>query len=233
MTLLVVGRGRMGRLVEALAPAHGFALSGVVGSAENRQGTALTPARCAGVDVAVEFTTPEAVADNLRALAAAGVNAVVGTTGWRQHETALRTAVEDAGIGVVVAANFSLGATLLEEAAGRVARLLRGHDEYGAWLHEQHHRAKRDAPSGTALSIVDALRTADPDRTVDVSSTRAGHAPGTHIVGFDGPAEQVTLTHLVRDRATFAHGALVAARWVVGRRGWFTMRDVLGLGGEP
>lgn len=233
MNLLVVGHGRMGRLVEALAPSYGFTVAGVLGSSENAGAVAIDADRCRDVSVAIEFSTPGAVIDNVRALAAARVNTVVGTTGWRVHETSVRGLVEQAGIGVVVAANFSLGANVLEAVSSYAATLMRGHDEYGGFLHEQHHAAKRDAPSGTALTLVDAVKLADPGRTMDVSSARAGHIPGTHTVGFDGPAEQITLTHLVRDRAAFAHGALVAARWIVGRTGWFTMRDVLGLRSEP
>ncbi len=229
MKLLIVGYGRMGQLVERLAPSYGFEVAGTLDAAENAGGTLLTRQRWHGVDVAIEFTQPHAAADNLRALADAGLNTVIGTTGWRAREGELRGVVEQAGIGVVAAANFSLGANVLEALAAHTAALLRDRDDYGAWLHESHHAAKKDAPSGTALAIVDAMQRADPARRVDVASTRAGHMPGTHAVGFDGPAEQLTLTHLVRDRATFAHGALVAARWVAGRKGWFTMRDVLGL----
>jgi 4-hydroxy-tetrahydrodipicolinate reductase len=229
MNLLVVGDGRMGRLVERLAPGYGFTVSGVLGAGDNADASALTPDRCQGIDVAIEFTTPSAVVANVQALAAAGVNAVVGTTGWSAHEPALREIAARAGIGVVAAANFSLGAAIATAVAARAALLLRGRDDYGAWVYEQHHAAKRDAPSGTALALVAAVTDADPQRAVDVASTRAGHIPGTHVVGFDGPAEQLTITHLVRDRTTFAHGALIAARWLAGRRGWFSMRDVLGL----
>jgi 4-hydroxy-tetrahydrodipicolinate reductase len=229
MNLLVVGLGRMGRLVEQLAPAHGFTVAGALDLEDNHDGAALTADRWRGIDVAVEFTTPAAVVGNVRALAAAGLNTVVGTTGWRAHEDELRGTVARAGIGVVVAANFSFGANVLDALAEHAAAVLRGRGDYGAWLYEQHHAAKLDAPSGTALALADALRRGDPDRAIDVASTRDGHMPGTHTVGFDGPAEQVTLTHLVRDRAAFAHGALIAARWIVGRRGWYSMRDVLGL----
>jgi 4-hydroxy-tetrahydrodipicolinate reductase len=219
----------MGRLVEAHAPSHGFTVVGLLDHDDNAGGAGIRAVRDRGVDVAIEFSTPGAVVDNVRTLAATGTNAVIGTTGWRAHEEELRDVIARAGIGVVVASNFSLGANVLEAAAAYAAGLLRGRDDYGAWLHEQHHHAKKDAPSGTALTIVDTIRAVDPARSIDVSSTRAGHMPGTHTVAFDGPAEQVALTHLVRDRATFAHGALIAARWIIGRQGWFSMRDVLGL----
>jgi 4-hydroxy-tetrahydrodipicolinate reductase len=102
--------------------------------------------------------------------------------------------------------------------------------EFGAFVHEAHHAAKKDAPSGTGLLLKRAMEQAGYPRPIDVSSTRAGFIPGTHTVGFDGPAETITLTHTARDRSAFARGALGAARWVVGKRGWFTMRDVLGVG---
>jgi 4-hydroxy-tetrahydrodipicolinate reductase len=119
---------------------------------------------------------------------------------------------------------------LFEAIAGHAARLLARHPEFGAWLHEVHHDKKLDAPSGTALGIQAAMEAAGYGRTIDVASSRAGHVPGIHTVGFDGPSETITLSHSVRDRGTFARGALLAARWVKGRQGWFTMRDVLGLG---
>jgi 4-hydroxy-tetrahydrodipicolinate reductase len=133
-------------------------------------------------------------------------------------------------VGAVVAANFSLGANVLEALAETAGRLLGGAEGFGAFVHEAHHAAKKDAPSGTALALRRAVERGGFARGVDMSSTRAGFIPGTHRLGFDGQAETLELIHSVRDRATFAHGALAAARWVVGRRGWFTMRDVLMLG---
>jgi len=152
---------------------------------------------------------------------------VIGTTGWQEYEAKLRKIADQAGIGVLASANFSLGMNILayvvEEAAKQFAAV-----DFGAWVHEAHHAAKKDAPSGTALLLVDGMRKAGYQHPIDVSSTRAGFMPGTHVVGFDGPSETVTLAHAVRDRAVFAHGALEAAKWLKGRRGWFSMRDMLG-----
>jgi 4-hydroxy-tetrahydrodipicolinate reductase len=173
----------------------------------------------------------DAFLQNLPALTALGANLVVGTTGWQSHGDTVRAAVERAGIGAVVAANFSVGANLLDALTESAGRLFEPHADYGAFVHEAHHAAKRDAPSGTALALKGALERGGLRRPVDMSSIRAGFIPGIHTVGFDGPSETITLTHNVRDRATFAHGALAAARWVRGKRGWFTMRDVLGIGG--
>ncbi|HUL77858.1 MAG TPA: dihydrodipicolinate reductase C-terminal domain-containing protein [Vicinamibacteria bacterium] len=227
MRLLLVGHGRMGRLVESLAAAYGFEVAGVLDLASNDGGTGATAERCRGVDLAIDFSTAEATLATAPRLAAHGVSLVIGTTGWQSREAELREAVARAGIGAVVAPNFSLGANVLDALAEEAGRRLGEAADYGAFVHEAHHAAKKDAPSGTALTLRRALERGGFPRPVDVSSTRAGHIPGTHTVGFDGPAETLALVHTVRDRATFAHGALEAARWVKGRKGWFTMRDVI------
>ena len=135
--------------------------------------------------------------------------------------------VADTGIGVLVAANFSLGMNIFQLVVEDAARRFAKHPSFGAWIHELHHAAKKDAPSGTALQLKAGMERAGYDRRVDISSLRVGSIPGTHEVGFDGPSDTITLTHTVRDRAVFARGALEAARWLVGRHGWFTMRDLL------
>lgn len=221
--LLLVGHGRMGQIVESLAPTYGFEL---VAAVTERDADAFT--RDYGrVDVAIDFTVPEAVPVNLPQLASRGINVVIGTTGWLEHETALRAEAKRTGIGVVASANFSLGMNLFMLLAEDAARRFADREDVGAWIHELHHAAKKDAPSGTALMLQRAMIEAGYNRDIDVAATRAGSIPGTHTIGFDGPSETVTLTHQVRDRGVFARGALEAARWLVGRRGWFTMRDVL------
>jgi 4-hydroxy-tetrahydrodipicolinate reductase len=217
----------MGRLVEALAPSYGFEVAGVLDLPENEGGRAATDERCRGVAVAVDFSTAEATLATAPRLAAHGVSLVIGTTGWQAGEAEVRSAVEASGVGAVVAANFSLGANVLDALAEAAGRLLAAAEPWGAFIHEAHHAAKKDAPSGTALMLRRALERGGWARPVDVASTRAGHMPGAHTVGFDGPAETLALVHTVRDRATFAHGALGAARWVAGKKGWFTMREAL------
>jgi 4-hydroxy-tetrahydrodipicolinate reductase len=221
----------MGRLVEQHASEYGFELADILDIDQNRDGAGITAERCRGLDVAVDFSTPEATLATAPKLAALGVNLVIGTTGWQAHEDELRELVLGAGIGAVVAANFSLAANLLDALTRAAGRMFSNSKTYGAFIHESHHAAKKDAPSGTALMLRRALERGGYTLPVDMSSTRAGYIPGIHTVGFDGPAETLTLTHTVRDRATFAHGALEAARWVVGRKGWFGMRDVLGIEG--
>jgi len=227
--LLIVGYGRMGRVVEALAPEYGFEVAGQLDSSNNAAGEALTAERCRGVDVAIDFSSAAAVCANLPRLVALGLDVVVGTTGWQAEEAALRDAAQAAGVGVVAAPNFSAGVAIFDAIVERAAALFADQTSFDAWIHEAHHAAKRDAPSGTALALERAMTRGGYPRPIDVSSTRAGSIPGTHTVGFDGPAETVTLTHATRDRSTFARGALEAARWVRGRKGWFTIRDVLGL----
>lgn len=227
--ILIVGYGRMGQLVERLAPEYDCQVAGVLDVDVNAGGEGLQDGAWRDVDVAIDFTTPAAVVSNLPRYAALGLDAVVGTTGWQGERDALRAQCERAGIGVVAAPNFSAGAVLFEVMAAHAAGLLKDHPLFGAWLHEIHHDRKLDAPSGTALGIRAAMERAGYARTIDVAASRAGHVPGVHTVGFDGPSETITLTHSVRDRGTFARGALAAAAWVKGRKGWFSMREVLGV----
>jgi len=224
MKLLLIGHGRMGKLVESLAASYGCEVAGV---ATGRQ--PLTERMTHGVDVAIDFSVAAAVPATLRALAQHKINVVVGTTGWQAHEAELREVAGHAGIGVFAAANFSPGVHIFQAVVAEAARRFAARDDVGAWIHESHHAAKKDAPSGTALSLQRAMERSGFGRRIDVSSTRVGFVPGTHTVGFDGPAETITLSHTARDRTAFARGALAAAKWIQGRRGWFTMTDVLGV----
>jgi 4-hydroxy-tetrahydrodipicolinate reductase len=224
--LLLIGHGRMGQLVEALAPEYGVQVAGVITARDAER--SLREGDYGPIDVAVDFTVAEAVPRNLPLLADRRVNVVIGTTGWSAHEHALRDVAARAGIGVLAAANFSFGVNLFQVLVEEAARRFASHESYGAWIHELHHATKKDAPSGTALQLKSGIERAGYLRPIDVTSSRAGFIPGTHTVGFDGPADTVTLTHTVRDRAVFARGALEAARWLKGRQGWFTMRDLLG-----
>jgi 4-hydroxy-tetrahydrodipicolinate reductase len=223
-SLLIVGRGRMGRLVEALSPDYGFQVAGTVDIDNAAQDDAWPQA-----DIAVDFSLADAVPVNFPRLAARGMNIVIGATGWQAEEPRLRAEAEARGIGVVAAPNFAVGVNLFLALIERAAELWREQPAFGAWLHELHHATKRDAPSGTALAIESAMRAHGYRHPIDVTSSRAGSIPGTHTVGFDAAAETITLTHTARDRAVFARGALHAAQWLQGKRGWFTMKDVLGL----
>ena len=229
MKVLLVGHGKMGQLVGELSKAYGFEVAGVLDPMSPLHGGGPDDERWNGVDVAIDFSTAESVVTNVPSLARRGINLVVGTTGWSTHEASLRSVIADAGVGIVVAPNFSTGVVLFEAIVAQAAKLFAPQAEFGAFLHEAHHAAKKDAPSGTALLLKTAMAQAGFPRPIDVSSARAGFIPGTHMVGFDGPAETITLTHVARDRTAFARGALTAAKWIQGRRGWYTMRDVLGV----
>jgi 4-hydroxy-tetrahydrodipicolinate reductase len=216
-------------MVEALAEEYGCEVAGILDPLSPRHGGGPDADAWRGVDVAIDFTTPDSVMQNAPVLARRGINLVIGTTGWSAHEAALREAIAAAGSGIVVAPNFSTGVVLFEAAVAHAAKLFAPRQEFGAFVHEAHHSAKKDAPSGTALLLKRAMEQNGFRRAIDVSSTRAGSIPGTHIVGFDGPAETVTLTHAARDRTAFARGALTAAQWIKGKAGWYSMKDVLGL----
>ena len=225
MSLVLIGHGRMGRLVEEYAGVHGLTIAGIVTGATGPG--VLDSGDLRDVDAVVDFSVGSAVKDNLARVARRGWNMVIGTTGWQADEAECRALAERAGIGVIVSANFSIGMNVFRRIAEDGARRFTTMRDVGAWIHETHHQAKKDAPSGTALMLKSAMEQAGYPRKIDVSSTRAGSIPGTHEVGFDAATETITLTHTVRDRGVFAHGALEAARWIVGRRGRFTMDDMI------
>jgi 4-hydroxy-tetrahydrodipicolinate reductase len=229
MRILLVGHGKMGQLVGSLAGEYGCVVAGIIDPRSESGRDGPDSERWHGVDVAIDFSSPDAVAANVPVLAKRGISVVIGTTGWEKDAGAVRQAVAGTTAGIVAAPNFSTGVILFEAIVAHAAALVGKQGDFGAWLHEAHHVTKKDAPSGTALLLKKTMEQAGFPRPIDISSTRAGYIPGTHTIGFDGPAETITLTHTARDRTAFARGALAAARWVHGKRGWFTMHDVLGL----
>jgi 4-hydroxy-tetrahydrodipicolinate reductase len=218
MRLLIVGYGKMGQLVDQLASDQGIEVVGRVDDGRDEWAPA---------DAAIDFSTADALLANFPRFIQLQVPLVIGTTGWNQHADRLRAEAASAGLGVVAAANFSIGVNVFQLVAAEAARLMREQEQYGAWIHEAHHATKRDAPSGTAILLRDALVDAGFNRPIDMSSTRAGTIPGTHTIGFDSASDTIELTHTARDRRGFATGALLAARWLQGRQGWFSMLDVL------
>jgi 4-hydroxy-tetrahydrodipicolinate reductase len=220
MKLAIIGYGKMGRLIEQLAPEHGFTSVVTVDVGDDFE-------KAAGADVAIEFTAPEAVAGNIEKLAAMKLPVVVGTTGWLKHMDQVRAVVEKNGSALVWSPNFSVGVNVFLRVAREAARLLADEKEYGAWAWEIHHDTKKDAPSGTMIKLVDEMKAAGYARNIDVSSNRAGRHPGTHEIGFDSGADTITLRHTARSREGFARGALKAAQWIVGKQGVFEFSDVL------
>jgi 4-hydroxy-tetrahydrodipicolinate reductase len=218
LKILIVGYGKMGRMIEELAAGEGFEIAGRVDQGRDEWTDA---------DVAIDFSTADALLANFEQYLARRMAAVIGTTGWNAHLDRLRAEAARAGIGVVASGNFSIGVNIFESIVARAADLMATQSQFGAWIHEIHHAAKRDAPSGTALLLRDAMLAAGFNRPIDVSSARAGMIPGTHTVGFDSASDTIELVHRARDRRGFASGALLAARWIHGRTGWFNMQDVL------
>jgi 4-hydroxy-tetrahydrodipicolinate reductase len=218
--LLLVGYGKMGRMVEEMAAGQDIEIVGRVDEGRDEWRPA---------DVAVDFSTAGALLTNFHKYLQSRMNVVIGTTGWGEHADTLRADAAKAGLGVVASANFSIGVNIFQHVVTETARMMQAQPQYGAWVHEIHHSAKRDAPSGTAILLRDAMKAAGFERPIDVSSSRAGLVPGTHTIGFDGPSDTIELIHTARDRRGFASGALVAAKWIKGRTGWYSMQNVLGV----
>src|SRR5229473_2395745 len=189
-SIAIVGYGKMGQLIERLAPEAGFAVGLKLDIDTNVNQQGITPENFRGVDVAIEFSMPDVAVANLERLCAIGVNV-------------FRRVVSEA------------------------ARLLAKEAEYGAWAWEVHHSAKKDAPSGTLLQLVEEMNRAGYTRQIDASSNRAGANPGTHEIGFDSAADTITLRHAARSREGFARGALKAAQWVIGKRGLHEFGEVI------
>ena len=222
--LAIVGLGKMGRAVADLAATHQFEVVARLAHADMTSG--LTKDMLNGAQVAVEFSVPEAAPANVRAIVAAGCPVVVGTTGWYDHLDDLRRDVNASNGALLAATNFSLGVNIFEQVVARAAELFAAAPGFDAHMIETHHAAKKDAPSGTALTLAKAAAV-KTGKQMPITSVRVGSVPGIHEVIFDAQFEQVRLQHVARDRRVFAEGALVAAAWLIGRRGVFTMKDVL------
>jgi 4-hydroxy-tetrahydrodipicolinate reductase len=227
MNLAIVGYGKMGRLLEQLAPDYGFAVRVRLNGANNKNAQGITPENFRDVDIALEFSVPGATLGNIERLAALGVHAVVGTTGWFEHLDRAREAVAQAGTGLVWAANYSIGMNAFFRIVGEAARLLANHPDYGAWARELHHAAKKDSPSGTLLKLIEEMKKAGYARPVATGAIRAGAHPGLHEIGFDSASDTITLSHMARNREGYARGALRAARWLAGKKGFFEFREIV------
>jgi 4-hydroxy-tetrahydrodipicolinate reductase len=225
--LAIVGYGKMGRMIEQFAPEYGFSVALKLDEFNNAHFEGVTAENFRGIDAAIDFSIPAAVRRNVEAVAALGVNIVVGTTGWLEHLDAIRQAAQTNGIGLVWSPNYSVGVNAFFRLAREAARLLESQPSYAAWGWEIHHSAKKDAPSGTLLKLVEEMKQAGYTRPIDVSSSRAGAHPGTHEIGFDSSADTITLRHTARSREGFARGALQAARWVVGKKGFYEFADIV------
>jgi len=225
--IAIVGYGKMGRAVERLASEHGCEVACIVRSAENGNGEALIRKSLAGIDVAIEFTTPLAAPQNLRRLIEAGMPVVSGTTGWFKEIAELREFAATNSGSVVWGSNFSVGLHHFRATVAEAARRFAREETYGAWGWEIHHAAKKDSPSGTLLALAEDISRSGYARPVSISANRAGSVPGTHEIGFDSAEDTITLRHTARSRDGFARGALRAARWLAGKKGFFEFREIV------
>lgn len=226
MKLALIGHGAMGQLVESLARAAGDEIGVILTSKDSIRSSDEMAALLRGHDVAIDFSAGAAVVAHVDACMRTTVPLVLGTTGWKDHEGDARRIVKEHGGAMVYGANFSIGVNVFYRIAAEASKLFAGLDEYEAFIEEQHHSRKIDAPSGTALKLKSVMAEHGKGPT-SIASTRAGHIPGTHRVGFDSAADQITLTHMARSREGFAAGALLAARWIIGRTGVFEFSEVI------
>ncbi len=227
MKIAIVGYGKMGRMIEGIASARGIEVALKLDEFNNAGYAGITADNFRGVDVAIDFSIPSAAVGNIERIAALGVNMVIGTTGWLEQIDHVKQVVAQHNVGLVWSPNYSVGVNAFFRIVNEAAKLLSAQPEYEAWAWEIHHSAKKDAPSGTLLKLVDEMRAAGYSRQVDVSSSRAGVIAGTHEIGFDSPADTITLRHTARSREGFASGAVRAAEWVAGKKGFHEFADIL------
>jgi 4-hydroxy-tetrahydrodipicolinate reductase len=229
--IALIGDGRMAKAIAPLASDRGHSITVMLGATENREGAGITREALRDPDVAIEFTEPSAAATNVLACARAGVPVVVGTTGWYDQLESVIADVRRVDGTMFWAPNFSVGVAVFSAAIQAASEALRGVPGFDIHLVETHHAAKKDKPSGTAASLA-RIAESGVGRAVPITSIRTGQVPGTHELVIDAPFEQLRFVHEARDRRVFADGALSAAEWLQGRRGVFTMRDLLQQGGE-
>ena len=222
MNILVLGRGKTGALVAEVARERHHHVR-VLSGAENRNAAALTPEKLSGVDVVIDFTTPDAVIENIAACAAAGKNMAVGTTGWYRRLDEIRKLVESSGIGLLYAANFSIGVNIFFDIAHAAAIALK--NDYFGEIMERHHAHKKDAPSGTALQLQKILQKLGGVE-LEIVSFREGDAVGLHEITLDCANDSIRLAHDAKSRRGFAEGAVRGAEWLLGKHGFFDFSEI-------
>ncbi len=224
MLFLILGRGRTGSLVAQVAHERGHGVR-VVGEEENRDAAALTAPFLAGFDAVIDFTTPEAAVQNMRACLANGARVVVGTTGWYDHLNDMRALCERRGAALLYSTNFSVGVQALFRLARELAGALPG---YRFSITETHHAAKKDVHSGTALSLQHIIEGATRGVTVPIESKREGEVPGIHVVEARSDNDSLSLKHEAHSRRGFAEGAVRAAEWIAGKTGCWDFQEIAG-----
>jgi 4-hydroxy-tetrahydrodipicolinate reductase len=220
MKIGLLGYGKMGQLVEQAAQREGIDVVAIIDPFSGSRGS------LSDAEVCIDFTEPGAVIDNIKAAAAAGVSMAIGTTGWYDQLDVAREIVTASDIGLVYGSNFSVGVNLMFKLTQVAAELFSCFPSHDPFIEEAHHKSKKDAPSGTAVFLKRILE-AEYNRNVPTASTRAGHIPGRHVVGFDSEADTLTITHNARSRAGFVEGALMAASWIIGKKGVFEFSEII------
>jgi 4-hydroxy-tetrahydrodipicolinate reductase len=226
MKIALIGYGAMGKLIETLAENKTHEIAVVIDEADADLSAERLAEKLRDVETAIDFSTAEAVRRNVEACLIANIPLVEGTTGWNDEKDTIKKLVEEKQGAFVFGANFSIGVKLFYRIADFASELFAKFEDYEAFIEEQHHSRKKDAPSGTALKLKEIVAK-NIEKDFSVSATRAGHIPGTHRVGFDGIADQILLEHAARSREGFASGAITAAEWIVGRKGFYEFTDVM------
>lgn len=226
MKIALIGYGAMGRLIATLAKNKNHEITIVIDESDANLSAKELADKLQNIDAAIDFSTAEAVKRNVEACLIADVALVEGTTGWNSEKENIKNLVEEKNGAFVFGANFSIGVNLFYRITDFAAELFATFEDYEAFIEEQHHSRKKDAPSGTALKLKDVVAQ-HITKDFSVSATRAGNIPGTHRVGFDGAADQVLLEHIARSRKGFASGAILAAEWIYGKKGFYEFTDVM------
>ncbi|MEJ2052494.1 MAG: 4-hydroxy-tetrahydrodipicolinate reductase [Calditrichaceae bacterium] len=227
INIALLGYGKMGQLIENIAGDKNINVITHFDENNLLEDTPEIRRRIKDVSVFVDFTVPSAVLQNTKTAAAMGKNLVIGTTGWHDHLTEVKKIVKEDNIGLVYGSNFSLGVNLFYKISDYAAQLFSAFDNYDPYIEESHHKMKKDAPSGTALVIKDMVQKQYPDQDLPVSSTRAGYIPGIHSLNFDSVVDSVHIKHIARSRMGLAEGAILAVKWIHGKKGVFAFQNVL------
>ena len=242
MNIAIIGYGKMGHEIENVAKDRGVSTITIDPSAEDADYKEINEESMKDVDVCIDFTHPDSVIGNIEKVSEFGKNIVVGTTGWYDKTDDVKKIIEEAGTGLIWSGNFSIGVNVYFKIIENAAKIINNVGDYDVFVHEFHHKNKADSPSGTAVMIGNILtdnidrkrkvvteelkRKIEPDE-LHISSTRGGSVPGTHIVGFDSAADTIELKHTARSRQGFAVGAVMAAEWINGKKGFYDINDLM------
>jgi 4-hydroxy-tetrahydrodipicolinate reductase len=240
--IALIGYGKMGKSIHRFALERDISIAAIIDPNFAEYAVPMNAETLQSVDVCIDCTTPESVMNNIRRIAPLKKNLIIGTTGWTEHVDEVRAIAAEHQIGLLYASNFSIGMHLFIRIVSEAAKMFSRYEAYDVAVHETHHTLKKDAPSGTAFTIAEKIMAQIPAKKtcvtgnkegalrkdeLHVSSLRLGATPGVHSVQFDGSSDTIELKHTARDRNGLAEGALLAARWIYGKKGLFTIEDMI------